>query len=102
MKIDGYEVAFLTIVDRPERRDGAYTPVPAGTRILMRWWYQDRAAAIRVFQSILKGAEDYGSEYVARVAVYGLRAGGSATRVRVPVHRTLDRRDAAVVPGESV
>lgn len=61
---------FATInVDRPERRNGSFHPVPAGTRQPFNFEGLTYSAAIRIFNAILGGEYDYSSEFVSSVWV---------------------------------
>ena len=86
-----YEVRFVIVVDHPEKRGPSFAPVDSGTRSSQVWGYEGQADAARVGDSMLDGAWDFGSEYVAKVQVLELRVGRSSRQVRKIRYR--DGRD---------
>lgn len=84
-----FSVEFRTIVDRPDRRGPEQIKVEAGHAFFTRWDYLERRQALAVFESIVRGEYDFGSEYVSRVAVLDRDCYGSRGPkwVRRPVER---------------
>ncbi len=94
-----YRVFAQTTVDRPERRDSSYAVVAAGTKIATYQRRSTRAAAIKEFDRMVAGDDDFSSEFVSIVEVYSTRedAQGNAlargrTICRVVRDAPLDRR----------
>jgi len=85
--ITGYRVSFTITVDCPERRDASFTPVEAGTKIHSSWHFDSQGAAVRCFDGMLAGEEDYSSEYVSKCSVERMYAGRSPRCIRRPVER---------------
>lgn len=83
----GYEVRFRIKVDHPEKRGPTYPTVPVGHVIPTQWFYSRREDAIRVFERMLEGGEDYSSEFVSRVEVLALNLDRSPDWIRKPVER---------------
>jgi len=81
-----YVVRYVTVVDRPQRREAGQPSVPAGARISTERKAGRRSEALAIFEAILAGTYDGASEYVDRVQVMRLEAGGPAW-VRKPVKR---------------
>lgn len=88
-----YTVDFRIVVDRPDRRGEDFSQVPAGHRIHTSWQYRTRREALAVFEAILRGDYDFGSEYVACVEVLDR----DCYRTRSPrwVRRPVERRRKA-------
>lgn len=89
--VTGYQVRFTVVVDRPERRGPSYAPVPAGHRIPTTFTFPTQGAAVRYWESILAGGEDYASEYVSKAQVVRTYAGRSPAFVRKEVQRARAR-----------
>lgn len=64
-----FEVYIVTIVDRPERRNDSYTPVPAGHKIVERKQCATQREAVALFNEAVSGEWDSGSEYVSACCV---------------------------------
>ena len=83
-----YEVRFVVVVDRPELRNESFAPVAPNTRVTINRYARTQGEAVRLFESILRGGEDYLSEYVAVVSVVQLRTNRSPRVMRTRVERT--------------
>lgn len=92
-----FEVSFTTIVDRPELRGPSLPVVPAGHRIHDTYVFETQAQAIALFNAMVGGEWDFGSEFLARVQVLDVRDGNRsiARAVRKPVERTRASKAAA-------
>lgn len=82
-----FELRFSITVDRPELRGPTYPVVAAGHIIHSAWNYASQADAVRMFEAILGGECDFGSEYVSKISVVQMREGQSPRRVRKQVIR---------------
>lgn len=70
-----FVVEYVVVVDHPELRDPSFRPVPRGLRISHRESFTTFGAASRLYDRILSGEHDYGSEYIGRVVVKRKRPG---------------------------
>lgn len=99
--IKGYRVNFTIIVDHPERRDASFAPVEPNTRIHTSIEFKTQGAAVRYFEGLLAGEDDFGSEYVSKASVDRLYVGRSPRTVRRQVERARPARwalDYAATP----
>jgi len=78
----GYVVEYTVRVDHPELRDATFTPVPANSRVRLRVWCPKQSIATREADRLLRGEDDFSSEFVDEVRVLRLRDGRSADFVR--------------------
>jgi len=90
-KTERYEVRFTITVDRPELRGPTYAPVAAGTKIPTVVTTTSHNQAVRLYDAILRGEEEYRSEYVTSVQVVARTKSGNIRQVRV--YRTLERQE---------
>lgn len=83
-----YAVEFAVMVDHPELRNDSYPQVAAGRVLGQRIEFRTQRAAVALFEAILRGEEDFASEFVVRVQVVRLNPrGGSPVWVRRPAER---------------
>ena len=83
-----YRVTIVTIVDRPDLRNATYAAVEPGSKVVARRDTWSRGEALALFDDAVRGAWDFGSEYVAAVEVWRMRDGRSPRTVRRRVERT--------------
>lgn len=83
-----YEVWTTLVVDRPELRGPTYAPVRPGHRQGMVQRFATQAAALRYRDAVLRGEDDYASEYIAAVTVVQARRNSSPRIVRRRVEWT--------------
>lgn len=84
-----YYVDYSVVVDRPEYRGDSYPVVPAGKVIRMRETTTSYKSAMRLRDAMLRGVDDFRSEYVRDVEVRRT----SAKSERWSTVRTAIRRD---------
>jgi hypothetical protein len=83
-----YRVTQVIVCDRPELRGETFHPVAPGHRTVYSVNYTTQTRAVREYEAILAGQNDFSTEYVARVDVVQLREGRSSRVVRRRVERT--------------
>jgi hypothetical protein len=64
-----YRVTWRTIVDHPEKRDASYPKVSPGHVINSTKDFHKQRSAITLYNELLGGEWDFGSEYVNTAAV---------------------------------
>lgn len=69
-----YHVISVTVVDRPWLRDTTYPVVPEGFKIITTGRFATQGAAVREFERLLGGRDDFASEYVSVVGVESWRS----------------------------
>ena len=83
-----YHVVSITTVDRPWLRDNTLPVVATGFRIVTTGRYQTQGAAVREFNRLVRGDDDFASEFVSSVYVE------TATGHRRTVRRRVERQRA--------
>jgi hypothetical protein len=86
-----YHVRYTITVDRPWLRGATYAPVAPGSKIHMTHRFKTQGAAVREYESIIRGDQDFISEYVSRVYVEAATPGKARRTVRRCVERTFYR-----------
>ena len=64
-----YTVHYNTVVDYPERRDASYSPVAPGTIIREARDGLTYSQAVGLYNEIIGGFYDFGSEFVSSIQV---------------------------------
>lgn len=77
-----FEVRWTITVDRPELRGPTFAAVAPGHKISQRIVTDSQPSAVRVFEGLLEGSEDFASEFVSSVEVVQLYSGRSPRVVR--------------------
>jgi len=84
-KAIGCRVQYTTTVDRPDLRDPSYPKVKPGYKIPEEQFFAHCKHAEARFKGLIRGEDDFASEYVssAQVDVVWLRGGPTTYRRRV-------------------
>lgn len=90
-----YVVEARIIIDRPQLRDASFPAVAPGHVVNFRQACESLKEALGLFDSMVSGGWDFGSEYVACASVKRTYTSSSPRWIRRPVERT--RRPVAVV-----
>lgn len=86
-KTIGYSLDFTVTVDHPEKRDASYR-VRKSYSVADSRFSESFASAINGYAALLRGEDDFASEYVSRVVVWAITSNGTRGRkVRKTVRR---------------
>lgn len=86
MHSHGYSVQWRLVVDHPEKRDSSFRPVPPGS-FGQRRDFTTQALALGLYESLLRGDEDFAAEYPTEIRVLRHYPNRSPRYVRKPVQR---------------
>lgn len=72
-EIIGYLVRWCVTVDHPEMRNDSFAPVKAGTKVPSKRFTASRADALACFDGLVRGGDNFASEYVSSASVVAMR-----------------------------